>query len=157
MSDSIQHAINHWKRNVEAYGHEDAPVMLDVIFVVDGNPMPWQTQMRNAKRTLGFERMQAWQDHIRLVARQEWLGRGYETAVNRPVKVFLWFALARCHLARNRPLGPDATNFQKAAEDALKGIIFGDDSATVDIRSQKLYTNQPEGSTLIRVQVLGDR
>jgi len=37
---------------------------------------------------------------------------------------------------------PDVTNYQKAAEDAMKGIVFDDDSQVVSVSSKKKYTEE---------------
>ena len=46
---------------------------------------------------------------------------------------------------------PDLTNYQKAAEDALTGLLYQDDSQVVVVHSGKRYTDEPIGYTHITV------
>ena len=49
---------------------------------------------------------------------------------------------------------PDLTNYQKAAEDALTGLLYQDDSQVVMVHSGKRYTDEAEGYTHITVAEL---
>ena len=44
---------------------------------------------------------------------------------------------------------PDVTNYQKAAEDALQGILFVSDAQVMSIRAHKSYMVCEHGMTII--------
>ena len=51
--------------------------------------------------------------------------------------------------ARETLRKPDATNYQKAAEDAFQGILYWNDSQVTDVRSVKSYAKDGIGLTVI--------
>ena len=93
--------------------------------------------------------MQAYQDILRWQVKQGWLPRAPMTG---PLELEFVFAREMPKSAnKTQPkrakwcddhilMRPDVTNYQKAAEDALKGIIFNDDSQVIKVTSRKIYT-----------------
>ncbi len=121
-----------------------------VRFIVNGNPAPWVAQNRNAARSPGFQRMQAWQAQIAATARTQWTAKGYDV-LDMPVEIKMLFVLPKPKDKRN-PDGPDTTNMLKAAEDALKGIIFTDDRKDYHVAAMKVQSVLFEGVTIIWVR-----
>ena len=60
-------------------------------------------------------------------------------------------------LTQKRPIAkPDATNIQKAVEDALHGVVFKNDSHVVDIHTAKQYcVNDMEPCTRVEIWTAG--
>ncbi len=123
-----------------------------VRFIVNGNPAPWTSQNQNAARSTGFLRMQAWQAQIALMARTQWTAKGYD-ALDQPIEIKMLFVLPKPKNKRN-PDGPDTTNMLKAAEDALKGIIFTDDRKDYHVAAMKVPSILAEGYTIIWVRTM---
>lgn len=124
-----------------------------VRFIVSGDPAPWTSQNRNAARTPGFLRMQAWQAQIAATARTQWTAKGYDV-LPLPVELKMLFVLKKPKDKRN-PDGPDTTNMLKAAEDALKGIVFIDDRKDYHVAAMKapsIFADLKEGFTIIWVR-----
>ncbi|MEE8465543.1 MAG: RusA family crossover junction endodeoxyribonuclease [Dehalococcoidia bacterium] len=118
-----------------------------VKFIVIGDPVPWTSQNRNAARSAAFLRMQAWQAQIAATARTQWTAKGYDV-LDQPVELKMLFVLRKPKDKRN-PDGPDTTNMLKAAEDALKGIIFTDDRKDYHVAAMKVPSDLREGYTII--------
>lgn len=123
--------------------------------------MPWTVYTKRGKPSIGWEKLQAYQDTIRAYARNTW---GRKPLLLTPVHLTFIFARGIPESARKRaPLRqmwceehimkrPDLTNYQKAAEDALKNIIFQDDGQVICTRATKGYT-EGEGYTCITITV----
>ena len=116
---------------------------------VPGEPMPWSVYTKQGKPSIGFEKMKAYQETVQLYLKRHWVPRPPLTK-----SVALEFIFARgipSSARKTQPrrdmwcddhllMRPDVTNYQKAAEDAMKGIVYLDDSQVVKITSQKIYT-----------------
>ena len=124
-------------------------------FTVAGDPVPWTAQMRNAPRSLGFQKMQSWQKQIGAAARVAWTGKGWEPLRGK-VELRMMFLLATHQITRRLPDGPDVTNMVKAAEDALQGIIFENDRQTRSVSATKWPDDRAEGMTIFWVRALDD-
>ena len=124
---------------------------------IPGTPAPWTAQMRNAERSLSFQRMQAWQEQIRAHARQK-MGRRAPTAGAVRLDVVFYLptpgraptgAEKRRQWQRQHILRPpDLDNMRKAFSDALKGIVYLDDGQVVAGETVKTYIDEPEGLTV---------
>lgn len=92
--------------------------------------------------------------HWRTVVAEQAQKHGPKVPIAGPVSVVVSFRFARpaCHYgtgrnagtikpsARRKPIGkPDSTKLWRAVEDAMKGIIWRDDSQVVDVRIRKNY------------------
>ncbi|MGH7774652.1 MAG: RusA family crossover junction endodeoxyribonuclease [Candidatus Binatia bacterium] len=132
-------------------------------FIVRGEPAPWTAQMRAAKRSDAFVRMQVYQACIQAQVKQQWGSRDRITGpvylemefyrgMPSPVRLgsqtrFEW-------QVRHIQQKPDWLNYFKAAEDALQGILFENDSQVVSGKGLKWYTGDSEGYTIIRIRPL---
>jgi len=138
---------------------EPRPMNLEV----PGKPAPWQAQMRRAERSPGFLRMQAWQDVIRIYARQA-MGSREPSAGPIELEFVFYLAWPKSGPKMQGPAGlryaekqilkkPDVSNLNKAAEDALKGIIFVDDSQVIKVSGEKTFAyDVPEGWVSIGIE-----
>lgn len=121
----------------------------DIVFTLwlDGIPAPWQAQMRNAARTPGFLRMQAYQQQLQVAARHHW---GHTSPLSELLVMDIEFWLEYPQSApqrqvkamenwvwKHRGMKPDRDNLQKACSDALQGIVYDNDSQIVDGRTMK--------------------
>lgn len=116
---------------------------------VPGEAVPWSVHHRGDPKA---KRMKAWK---RLVGQYAQAAMFRHSMVTGPVElsivVYRCKGLPRSRAARADALAglvvpttsPDATNLQKAAEDALQGIVYENDSQVVDVRTQKRYSLDP--------------
>ncbi len=119
---------------------------MEVKFEVKGDPVPWTVQVRKAERSQAFQRMQAWQTQIQAAARVAWTGKGREQMTG-PVDIRIVF-----HIKKR---GPDTTNMFKAAEDAMQGIVYVNDSQSDGICADRVIDGSlREGWTFIHVEEL---
>ena len=134
--------------------------MNKILFTVPGEPCPWTVWTRRGPKPVGFENMEAWQNAIQVAAiracggkplwegpiklEMEFWRQVPPSAPKKPDPLALW-------KERSIILRPDCMNYAKAAEDALKQIIFQDDSQVVLLIGSKHYA-QHEPYTLIRVE-----
>ena len=133
--------------------------MASYTFSVPGNPARWMVFTRRGKPGASWYVLQEYKARIAQVVK--------DTPGVMPLRgrVELTLVFARGTPAR-APKGaekrlqwqqahiikrPDLTNYQKAAEDALSGIIFQDDSQVVMVHSGKTYTDEAVGYTHITV------
>jgi Holliday junction resolvase RusA-like endonuclease len=120
-------------------------------FTVPGPPAPWHVFTRWDKSP-SKARLKAYQEHIRLVARE---AMGGEEPYSGPVHLVMSFyreipasapkgaAKRAAWMQRHILTSPDRTNYAKGAEDALNGIVFLDDAQVVSGMEQKLYGESP--------------
>lgn len=134
-------------------------------FIVPGEPAPWTAQMKRAERSKAFVNMQAYQTAIQAHVKTEWAGRDL---IQGPIHLEMefyrgmpqdvpWAAGMKSdwqieHIQRK----PDWLNYFKAAEDALQGILFANDSQVISGKGLKWYTSEKSGFTIIRVRPLTD-
>jgi len=120
---------------------------------------------KQGKPPTGFVNMQVWQEQIRIAAKRAWKGAPAKGPVllnthffrSVPVrapqsqeKLAKWKAT---HIIKK----PDRTNYLKACEDALNGIVFVDDSQVLDGVPTKDYVEHrgEQGFTIIEIVELG--
>ena len=129
---------------------------------IDGDPVPWAVYTRQGKPSTGFLNMQTYQDEIRLGLKELW--RGYPPLTGHLLLDFTFAREVPLSALKKEPgrtkwkqehiiKRPDVTNYQKAAEDAMKGIVFNDDSQVVSVSSKKKYT-ESGGYTWISITAL---
>lgn len=140
--------------------------MAELIFEVVGNPEPWQVQVRNYGRTEAYRRRVVWQERIRAAAIEYWrVGHGRLPLAGAVRLRFTFYRewperapkrlgkAAAGWIQKHLIMKPDVGNYAKAAEDALEGIIYQNDSQVVGTESWKGYPlNTLEGLTVIRFE-----
>mgnify|MGYP001579916813 CR=1 FL=1 len=136
--------------------------MTEYRVTVYGDPRPWQSQHRGSPRTPGFMAMQKYQLLIQVAIKEQ---LGNVEPLTGPVR--LEIAFYRAHTGKHIPpedpvklqafnlkhigVAPDLTNCLKAAEDALKGLLFVDDKQVIETHCSKGFDDEGEGKTVIRV------
>ena len=140
--------------------------MAEWTFTIPGEPVPWTAQMRNAARSSSFQRMQAWQDQIRVILSAAW---GARPPLTGPVQIDTTFYRGWPHSApqsreeakqryrdKHILMAPDVGNYRKAFLDALEpqryfpGIILND-SQVIGGMEWKAYTEEAWGYTEMRI------
>lgn len=142
---------------------------LDVFFIsVDGDPVPWHPprfdpRSRRAYHSRGCK-LAPWQDLVRMWVRSKAKRNSYETGcetkmgVRAVVTLETAFFIRRRHKYRDFEKSPfpihrdepDLTNLHKAVEDAVKGVIFGDDCRVQSCTTSKDYAD----STIPGVRII---
>jgi Holliday junction resolvase RusA-like endonuclease len=123
--------------------------MREIAFFVPGSPVPQARTGRgfDAKtgRTWRFDpkNSREWKAQVAWIARQNYAG----DLLEGPLVMFLVFVLPRPKSLpkkiREHVRKPDLSNLLKAVEDALKGVLYHDDSQLVDINISKEYGSPP--------------
>lgn len=105
-----------------------------VIFIVSGEPRPKQS-FKYTKDGRGYtpKLARAWQTRVSLRAREAMDGR---EIIQGPLTVRLIFCLGDGRRV-------DLDNLSKGTLDALKGIVFMDDSQVMDLHLKKSITPTP--------------
>jgi len=118
-----------------------------VRIIVPGEPRPWTVWAKRGPKPDGFVRMEVWQAQIQAAVRAGFSNeplsgplqmetvfvRGYpDSAPKTPSAQVRW---SEKHILTK----PDLTNYQKACEDALIGLLFHDDNQVVQHNSSKTY------------------
>lgn len=147
-------------------GFDGLPPQPFVEFWVKGDQAPWQVYTRQGRPSIGILAKQAWQAQIQAAAKEAMAGR---EPITGPVRLTI-----RCYrslpnwaptgdnarnrarsrwIARHLLMYPDTTNYLKAAEDALQGIIMVNDSQDVEVVASKDYS-LGEPYTIIKVETV---
>lgn len=117
------------------------------ILLIKGEPIPWTVYTKRGQPPVGFLAMQAWQEQIRAVALEKYgrllltgpvaLGCTFYRTLPGPIpkSITVWQRRAWRAVVKR----PDLTNFQKALEDALKGVLLADDSIVVKVMAAKWF------------------
>ncbi len=126
---------------------------------VIGEPVPWTVYTKRGEPPPGFQRMQVYQELIRAEIINRRLPK-----LKGPVKLTFLFdrSTPEEHIADSQWLEKaiitrgkgDLSDYIKAAEDALKGLLFKDDSQVVAIEATKSYSGEKEGITFITIEAL---
>ncbi|MDU5750015.1 MAG: RusA family crossover junction endodeoxyribonuclease [Limosilactobacillus fermentum] len=127
-------------------------------FEFDINPVeqarPRDTRMRKGIRLYDPKKVAVFKRQLGMLARQQMLDRGLEP-FDGPLEVCMEFyrpvqaSLSKKERARrlsgvHRPtVKPDLSNYIKALEDGLNGIIWVDDNRIVQIVAEKKYSDRP--------------
>ena len=138
---------------------------MDFRLTIPGNPEPWQVQVRNAARTLAYERRIAWQAQVRAHLLANWQQEPLSGPVVLDVDFFLPWpqnapqkrreAIEKYH-DTHWVMKPDVDNLKKAFSDACEGILYHGDQQIVAGEPKKhllnpnIYKNCREGYTEIR-------
>lgn len=115
---------------------------------------PRATRMGKGIRLYDPKKVTAFKRQLGMLARQQMLDRGLEP-YDGPLEVCMEFyrpvqeSLSKKERARrlsgvHRPIvKPDLSNYIKALEDALNGIIWTDDNCIVSLVAEKYYAYKP--------------
>lgn len=115
---------------------------------------PRATRMGKGIRLYDPKKVAAFKRQLGMLAKQQMLDRGLEP-YNGPLEVRMEFyrpvqaSLSKKERARrlsgaHRPtVKPDLSNYIKALEDGLNGIIWIDDNRIVQITAEKKYSDRP--------------
>ena len=119
-----------------------------ISITVEGEPCPWQVYTRRGRPSVGVLAFQAYQTLIQVAVKGVWAG----PPMTGPVALVIQFYRsipaacpktqpARQHwIAKHLTMKPDLTNYTKACEDALKGLLIVDDSQVVSLSAMKAYS-----------------
>jgi len=130
-----------------------------------GEPRPWSLYIPGKKAApIGFTRMKVYQTEIQIAVKKAMAGA---EPFKGPIRLNTYFyrsmptnapkgsvkriAWVRRHLLLTRP---DLTNYRKACEDALNGIVFLDDGQVTEGEMSKAWCLFGVASTLIEIQEL---
>ena len=134
-------------------------------FTVYGEPVaqgrPRFTTAGGFVRAYDPKKSRDYKDYVRLVAVEKAPKEPIDGPVSLTIRVFRpipkSFSKKKAELAENGSLRPttkpDADNFLKSIKDALKGIIWRDDSQVVDVYVGKWYSSRPRIE--IEIQEIG--
>ncbi|MCT3436743.1 RusA family crossover junction endodeoxyribonuclease [Limosilactobacillus fermentum] len=115
---------------------------------------PRATRMRKGIRVYDPKKVAAFKRQLGMLAKQQMLDRGLEP-YDGPLEVRMEFyrpvqtSLSKKERARrlsgdHRPtVKPDLSNYIKATEDALNGILWADDNCIVSLAAEKYYADKP--------------
>lgn len=115
---------------------------------------PRATRMGKGIRLYDPKKVTVFKQHLGMLAKQQMLDRGLEP-FDGPLEVHMEFyrpvqaSLSQKERARrlsgvHRPtVKPDLSNYIKALEDGLNGIIWIDDNRIVQIVAEKKYSDRP--------------
>lgn len=131
--------------------------MTECRIVVEGGPAPWSVWTRQGPRSPSRVKMEAYQALIQVAA----INQVGKPMLEGRVMLSLIFLRAipksapknitkrqewcRRHMVKR----PDLTNYLKACEDALQGLLFEDDSQVVSCTASKGYDWNGDGRTII--------
>lgn len=132
-----------------------------VAFTVEGVPQPAGSKRAFQHRTTGrvvvtddAKGSRQWKTHVAAIARQHMIGE----PLAGPVELIVTFTFPRParHFRTGRNAGvmkpdapqhhlirPDVTKLLRAVEDALTGIVWGDDAQVISQHALKLYGGTP--------------
>jgi Holliday junction resolvase RusA-like endonuclease len=146
-------------------------------FTVPGSPASWQVyrkggQQRNRltrewETIPGYLALHQWQATIQKYALEYWWQDGAKEPLKGLIYLKMMFWLPWPLKARkssqrakerwldtHRKMKPDTSNYNKAFEDALQGIIYVNDSQVVHIEGSKDFVEADEGYTVCWVEAL---
>ena len=122
---------------------------------------PRATRMGKGIRLYDPKKVTVFKRQLGMLAKQQMLDRGLEP-YDGPLEVYMEFhrsiqaSLSKKERARrlsgaHRPtVKPDLSNYIKALEDALNGILWVDDNLIISLEAKKFYAEQPHLTVEIR-------
>ena len=136
--------------------------MTEYTVTVYGDPKPWQVWTRRSAKPPGRIEQETYQLCIQVAIKEQ---LGNVEPLTGPVR--LEIAFYRAHTGKHIPprdpvkrqafnlknitVAPDLTNFFKAAEDALQGLLIVDDKQVIETHCYKWFDDEGTGKTVIRV------
>lgn len=128
----------------------------DIWFTLHVNPEPWAVGTISGKRMSPDQNLVAYQNAVREALREH----NTLPSTHRRLEFYFFRNVARYIDAGDRRRHrnqADATNMQKALEDALQGILFDNDREITDIRSViSMQGSNVDPMILIRAMPSGD-
>ena len=134
-------------------------------FTVLGAPVPWCVYTKRGARPENHILMAAWQTQIQAAAIDAMIqqfGRR-QILTDRPVRLTMRFfrvpplaALGPAKIARALIQRPDLTNYVKACEDAMKGVVYQDDSQVVEFLASKEFSENTAYTTILVENILAE-
>lgn len=104
------------------------------------NPEPWTAPEIGRGRVFKKETLRTYQNAVKECIESEFEGcvPAFDKGVRLAEKFYFWRQLDMAEIGgRNRRRKEaDATNMQKALEDALQGVVFPNDRAVIDVQSR---------------------
>jgi Holliday junction resolvase RusA-like endonuclease len=130
--------------------------MSAVSFTVPAVPVAYARSRHNGRQHFTPAPLRSYMAEIALFARRAMEGR---EPLDGPLELLVGFQRVR-KPRRAQPDGavldtarPDLSNLIKAVEDALNGIVYGDDSQIVSILADKRVTDMPGADPCISITV----
>ena len=130
-------------------------------FTVPGKPTSWSVKLdRRHARIYPSPAVQRWQRKVRSYAQEAIFGKTSAACGPFPVPKDMPVVLEIISFA-TKPKGyvgkydtrkPDATNIQKAIEDALTKVVYPDDQQVVSPTTHKRFA-QPGGEPHVRIRI----
>lgn len=130
----------------------------EIKFFVKGDPVAWQRVRYNSRSGNFFtaEHTRDWEGVVAAAA----LGKKVARLMSCPVRIELIFFMGtpkkhkkffdRTGKLPHHTNKPDVDNLVKAVKDALRGIMYNDDSQIYDLKAQKFYAHpEPPGVGVI--------
>lgn len=126
--------------------------MRPIILTVYGTPVaqgrPRFARIGNGVRTYDPEKSRDWKQGVRLQALEQLRKDGpvptvYEGAVRMEVHAYLPRPKTLPKRIIHHTRKPDADNVAKGVKDALKGVIYRDDSQVIELLVRKSYGDPP--------------
>lgn len=131
-----------------------------VKFTVAGAAVP-----KGSMRAFGFKRgdgsvgafvtsdnksLKGWETNVRSAAQQQCQGQFFDGAVRLAVVFFLPRPKSLPLKVKHHTKKPDLDKLARAVKDALKGVLWQDDSQVVDLVARKAYaTTQPHARIVV--------
>lgn len=120
---------------------------------IKATPVPWAAHKGFGKRAYNPRRAE--REEVQWLLKDQWKMEPIKEALRLTFFFFLplpkkernKYDYMPCHTRK-----PDCTNLQKFMEDALKGIVFKDDSQVISVESHKYWTDKEEGMTKVIIQ-----
>ena len=125
--------------------------------VAQGRPRAFKMRGTGQIRVYDPAKSKSWKQDVKTQVLQKLAFTSDGGLAEGPLEVYLGFKLPRPKSAPKRRLypdrKPDLSNMTKAIEDALKGVVYRDDSQIVRMVLEKDYDPQP--GVVIRVRAMG--
>ena len=129
---------------------------------IPGLPRPWTVWVKRSRQPQGFINMQAWQLSIQRAIKQTYPSVSPITGLALLSMIFRFPIPSTCPktepkrtqwMSRHPPGRGDLRNYEKAAEDALQGLLMSNDSHVVESWGMKEWLDgslsTSEGYTII--------
>jgi len=130
---------------------------------IEGQPVPWAVYTRRGEPSRGFLAMKAWQQQIQAAVIEKYGAPRLTDPVRLDVSFFRElpgdtpknFTTWERRCQKQCVKKPDRTNFFKALEDGLNGVLLSDDSIVVSGETTKWFAPIGTGPyTLVRVTLI---
>lgn len=135
--------------------------MIEIYFVVDGEPVSWKRPRFNGKRGFEDAKVKKFKEKVRAAYYDEIQYQPMRFEPDQPIEMVVNFYLQTPKsisknkllelLTKKRPTKrPDIDNLFKGIADALNGIAYPDDSQIVSVTARKFWSEEPKVEVIIR-------